>query len=258
MLARHLVSRLNSNCSVSLNFLEQKVALGKERTCLSARSQTCRRACEGPWTPASHDATEEEPEPLYPVQHSKYRSQVARCLLISQDRADITFIVNELCQRMSNPTQQSLAKLKRLVRYLKRERQWDHIFRHGRLVEEVTTFADSDWAGCKETRKSSSAGVIMLGDHALKAYTRKQNIIERSSAEAEVHTAAVGASESKGIASLLKDLGYEMKPVSAVDAKAIEHILHRQGIGKLTHIDVATQQSSDCEALPRAWPGKNV
>ena len=117
---------------------------------------------------ATHDVTEEEePEPLSQVQHSKYRSQVARCLFFSQDRADISFIVNELCQRMSSPIQQ------RLVRYLKRERQWGQIFGYGRLVEEVTTFTDSYWAGCKETRKSSSAGVIMLGDHVLKSIHAK-------------------------------------------------------------------------------------
>ena len=43
----------------------------------------------------------------------------------------------------------------------------------------------------------------------------------------------------KGIVSLLRDLGYEKNPVLAIDAKATEHILHRQGIGKLKHIDVA-------------------
>ena len=43
----------------------------------------------------------------------------------------------------------------------------------------------------------------------------------------------------KGIISLMRDLGYEKKPVLAIDAKATEHILHRQGIGKLKHIDVA-------------------
>ena len=69
--------------------------------------------------------------------------------------------------------------------------------------------------------------------------TRKQKIIARSSAEAELYAAALGASESKGIVSLLRGLGYEMKPVLAIDAKATEHILHRQGIGKLKHIDVA-------------------
>ena len=79
----------------------------------------------------------------------------------------------------------------------------------------------------------------MLGEHAWKAYTRKQKIIARSSAEAELYAAALGASDSKGIVSLLRDLGYEKKPVLAIDAKATEHILHRQGIGKLKHIGVA-------------------
>ena len=41
-------------------------------------------------TPATPEVTEEEkPEPLSQVQHHMYRSQVARCLFLSQDRADI-------------------------------------------------------------------------------------------------------------------------------------------------------------------------
>ena len=138
---------------------------------------------------------------------------------------------------MSNPTQQSLAKLKRLVRYLKRERQWCHTFEYGRMAEEVTTFTDSGWASYKETRKSSSAGArrsCLQSVHAeAKDHCKKQG------RDTELFAAALGASESKGIVSLLKNLGYEMKPVLALDAKAAEHILHRQGIGKLKHIYVA-------------------
>ena len=75
-------------------------------------------------TPAAPDAAEEEePGPLSQDQHHKYRSQVATCLFLNEDRADITFIVNELCKKKSSPTQRSLAKLERLVRYLKCERQ---------------------------------------------------------------------------------------------------------------------------------------
>ena len=99
---------------------------------------------------------------------------------------------------MSNPNQQSLARFKRLARYLKRERQWGQLFEKGVLTEELTVFKDSDWAGCKETRKSSSAGVLMLGRHTLKAYTRKQKVIAKSRAEAELYAAALGASEAKG------------------------------------------------------------
>ena len=80
---------------------------------------------------------------------------------------------------------------------------------------------------------------------------------------------------------MMRDLGFAVKPVSNIDAKVTEHILHRQGIGKLKHKDVAylwvqgeirsqkvasaqsqerrkcrrlgnktTQQSSDCGTLP--------
>ena len=38
---------------------------------------------------------------------------------------------------------------------------------------------------------------------------------------------------------MMCDLGIAVKPVLAIDAKAIEHNLHRQGIGKLKQIDVA-------------------
>ena len=36
-----------------------------------------------------------------------------------------------------------------------------------------------------------------------------------------------------------RDLRYELKPVFVVGAKSTEHILHRRGIGKLSHFDVA-------------------
>ena len=51
----------------------------------------------------------------------------------------------------------------------------------------------------KETRKSSSEGVALVRRHLLKAYTRKQKIIARSSAEAVLYAAALGASEAKGV-----------------------------------------------------------
>ena len=46
-------------------------------------------------------------------------------------------------------------------------------------------------------------------------------------------------SEEKGVQSMMCDLGFAVKPVLSIDAKATEHILHRQGIGKLKHMDVA-------------------
>ena len=111
--------------------------------------------------------------------------------------------------------------MERLVTYLKRERQWSHTFSCRRMVEEVTTFTDSDCAGSKENRQSSSAGVILLGNHVLKAYTRKQHIIARSSAEAELYAAAVRASVSKAGVSMMSDLGYTMQLGQGICRKSI-------------------------------------
>ena len=39
---------------------------------------------------------------------------------------------------------------------------------------------------------------------------------------------------------MMCDLGFAVKPVLSFDARATEHILHRQGFGELKHIDVAS------------------
>ena len=62
------------------------------------------------------DAIDENPVQWDPDQISKCRSHVARFLFLIQNRANITFAVSELCQKMSDPVQHSFAKLKRLVR----------------------------------------------------------------------------------------------------------------------------------------------
>ena len=54
-------------------------------------------------TPATHGVTDSEAEPLEQAQHRKYSSQVARCLFLSEDRADITFIVNEIVSEDVEP-----------------------------------------------------------------------------------------------------------------------------------------------------------
>ena len=73
----------------------------------------------------------------------------------------------------------------------------------------------------------------------MKAYTRKQKIIARSSADTDLCAAALGASEAKGVESMVRDLGFAVKPVLIIDANVTEHMLRRHGMDKMKHIDVA-------------------
>ena len=61
------------------------------------------------------------------------------------------------------------------------------------VMEEWLNFQIQIGQAAKKLETSSSAGVILLGSHTLKAYTRKRRIIARSSAEAVLYALAFGA-----------------------------------------------------------------
>ena len=84
------------------------------------------------------------------------------------DRPEIQFAVKECAKSMSNPTQADLLKLKRLGRYLKGHPITATIYRWQNNPEKVDIFTDSNWAGDKGTRKSTSGGAICMGDHLIK------------------------------------------------------------------------------------------
>ena len=115
------------------------------------------------------DVNDENPAQLDP---EHIGSHVARCLFLSQDMADMTLAVNRAVPEnvRSHTTQ---LNSNRLIRYLKGERPWVQVFKFGDMSSEVIFLSDSDWAGDKETKKSSSAGVALVGRHFLKTYTRK-------------------------------------------------------------------------------------
>ena len=60
------------------------------------------------------------------------------------------------------------------------------------MVKSLRTLVQ-DLASDKESRKTSSAGIVMVGGCMVKGYTRKQQIIARSSTEAELYVAVLGA-----------------------------------------------------------------
>ena len=147
-------------------------------------------------TPISDDVKDENPMWLDTTNISKYRSHVARCLFFSQDRAGLTFAVNELCQRMSDPSQHSFSKLKRLVRYFKAERQWIQVFDFGNMSSEVTVF--SDWAGDEETRQSSSAGVALVKATLLESVYKKTANHRQKQCRSRVVCSSIGTVRSEG------------------------------------------------------------
>ena len=68
--------------------------------------------------------------------------------------------------------------------------------------EDVVACTDSDWAGCRRTRRSTSGGCIHRGQHMLKFWSKTQAVVALSSADVELGVAVKAVQEVLGMMSL--------------------------------------------------------
>ena len=138
---------------------------------------------------------------------------------------------------MSNPRLMDWGHVKRIGRYLLGRPRADQWFHWQDEPGHFTVFSDSNWAGCRDTRKSTSGAALMHGGHLLKSFSRTQSNIALSSAEAELYATVTAASEGMGLTAMAKDYGKEMVTKMQVDATAAIGIAERKGLGKVRHLD---------------------
>jgi len=122
-------------------------------------------------------------------EHKKYQSIVGELLYAANiTRPDLSFAVGRLCQRVSNPEEHHLAAAKRVMRYLGQTSHFSLVFGSNKIDtgnSGITAFSDSDWAECRDTRRSTSGGLILLNGDIVHWFSRRQKSVSSSSAEAE-------------------------------------------------------------------------
>ncbi len=77
---------------------------------------------------------------------------------MAQDRPDVQYAVKEAARRMASPCEEDWILLKRLGRYLAGSPRVIYRLPWQSTPTGVDTYTDSDWAGCKGTRRSTSGG----------------------------------------------------------------------------------------------------
>ena len=191
---------------------------------------------------------------LSPEGATTYRALSARGNFLSQDRADINFTTKELCREFAAPANSSNRRLKRLARFLVHRRRL--VYKFNWLDEsdskEIAVMVDTDFAGCRVTRRSTNGGVMMRGTHCIKHWSTTQPTIALSSGEAELGGLCKGAANGIGLKSVARDLGIELSIRVRSDATAALGIARRLGIGKIRHLDTSLlwiQQKIKCNDL---------
>ena len=186
------------------------------------------------------DGGEDESAELGTWEAKRYRSLAAVVNYMSIDRPDLQFAASVLGRSMSKPTETAQVRLKKVARYLLLHPAVEYRYPCGSIneAEKLIAWSDSDWAGDRTSRRSTTGGLITLAGGIVKSWSNKQGSIALSSGEAEFYAAGKAAVEAIGGRSLLADLGWDVDLEVRLDASAAQAIASRQGLGKVRHVEV--------------------
>ena len=99
-------------------------------------------------------------------------------------RPDIAFAVGILGRYQSNPGMEHWRAAKKVLRYLQGTKEFMLTYKRSDHLE-VIGYSDSDFAGCLDSRKSTSGYVFLLAGGAISWRSTKQSLTASSTMEAE-------------------------------------------------------------------------
>jgi hypothetical protein len=95
--------------------------------------------------------------------------------------------------------------MKRILRYLRGTPDFGLLLRRS-SSSDLVVYTDADWAGCPDTRRSTSGYAVFLGDNLVSWSAKRQTVVSRSSGEAKYRAIANGVAEATWLRQLLHEL----------------------------------------------------
>ncbi|RVW29882.1 Retrovirus-related Pol polyprotein from transposon RE1 [Vitis vinifera] len=158
----------------------------------------------------------------------RYQRLVGRLMYLAHTRPDLAYALSVVSQYMHNPGEQHMNAVMRILRYLKNAPGKGILFAKNVDHQSIEVYTDADWAGAVDDRRSTSGYFTFVGGNLVTWKSKKQNVVARSSAEAEFRGMTLGLCEALWLRLLLQDLGYlSRQPIRLFcDNKAACDIAH--------------------------------
>ena len=97
-----------------------------------------------------------------------FRSLAGALQYLTFTRPDISYAVQQICLHKHDPREPHLTALKRTLRYLRGTLDFGLLLLLRRSAStDLAVYTDADWAGCPDTRHSTSGYTIFLGDNLI-------------------------------------------------------------------------------------------
>ncbi|KAI3771634.1 hypothetical protein L6452_02800 [Arctium lappa] len=174
-----------------------------------------------------------------PVNVTAYRGMIGSLLYLTASRPDIMYSTCLCARYQSEPKESHLIAVKRIFRYLKGTSNLGLWYPKDSGFD-LTGYSDSDFAGCKLDRKSTTGGCQLLGGKLVSWTSKKQNYVSTSTAEAEYVAAGSCCSQILWMRNQLLDYDLQLSKIpiycDSTSAIAIANnpVLH----SKTKHIEI--------------------
>jgi hypothetical protein len=97
-----------------------------------------------------------------------------------------------------------LVQVKRILKYINGTTDYGIIYSHSNN-SRLIGYCDADWAGSADDRKSTSGGCFFLGNNLVSWFSKKQNFVSLSTAEAEYIAAGSSCSQLVWMKQMLEE-----------------------------------------------------
>ncbi|GJT07985.1 hypothetical protein Tco_0842447 [Tanacetum coccineum] len=135
-------------------------------------------------------------------------------------RPDIVFAVCMCVRYQAKPTEMHLTAIKRIFRYLKGTIHMGLWYPKDSGFE-LKAFADADYAGCHDTRRSTSGSAQFLGHRLVSWSSKKQKSTAISTIEAEYIALSGCCAQILWMRSQLRDYGFAFNKIEYYDIKVL-------------------------------------
>jgi hypothetical protein len=136
---------------------------------------------------------------------SLFRSIAGALQYLTFTRPDIAYVVQQIWLHMHDPREPHLTAMKSILRYLRGTPDFGLLLRRS-SSSDLVVYTDADWAGCPDTRRSTSGYVVFLEDNLVSWSAKRQTVVSHFSAEAEYRVVANGVAEATWLRQLLHEL----------------------------------------------------
>ncbi|KAE8668707.1 Prenyltransferase family protein isoform 2 [Hibiscus syriacus] len=130
-----------------------------------------------------------------PINKETYQRLVGKLIYLSLTRPDISYSVSIINQHMSDPREEHLEAVNRILRFLKFTSEAGLIFRKNQ-DKTVKVYTDASWGGELTDRRSVSGYCAYVWGNLVTWRSKKQVVVSRSSAESEFRAMALGISKN--------------------------------------------------------------